>query len=349
METTLIKKFDLAAQHNLLVRAPLKLNITEARIFSLALAGIRKGDEELPTIRIRFSDVFPNSNGSGSDYEALEKACAGLMSKVVTLRSVNGKSKVTELYNIISFLKLDAGTNLVTGFFDERIAPYLLGFVNKFTTLELETLLTLKNPHTHRIMWILKSYQHEGVYEPDIVTFRKMVLGEDHTKHYPEYFDFKRFILNPVMEELNDKTGVNWGVTCDEVKAGLRRVVGLKFTIPVLQENAKTKTKTIAAKKPVVTSATDVTTDTFTEWLAAQDVKLRLAYEGMVDKKKDAINPVVARKIVKHVAGKEGMETTLYSARNHCMMYHAEIAKQGSSRAAYIVNAMKAIGCNLEK
>lgn len=234
MTTSLVKNHPNASQHNILINTPLKLSIHEARIFALALSCIHKNDEELPPIRIRFEDVFPNNDGSA--YQYLKLACKGLMSKIVTLETFKGKN--TKMYQIISFIELDTRTNLITGTFAPEIAPYLTNLAGCFTTVEIETLLTLKSPHTHRVYWLLKSNMYKGVYEVELNEFRKQLLGEDHVNHYPQFYDFKRFILEPVMKEIID-TG--WDVTVDEVKAGVRKIIGLKFGIPAQEKVVKEK------------------------------------------------------------------------------------------------------------
>lgn len=227
MKKDLVRSHPQAAQHNVLVRAPLKLNINEARIFALALSCIHRNDKQLPQIKIRFDKAFPGNKNEA--YEAVDKATSGLMSKIVELQTVNGKSKVTEKYSLFSYIKLDTKTGLITGWFDERIAPYLVNMKKNFTSVEIETLLTLKNAHTQRIYWLLRSYMHEGEHEFELTEFRKQVLGEDHLSHYPNYADFKRFILLPVVKEIQAS---GWLIDVTEIKFGLRKIYGLKFILP---------------------------------------------------------------------------------------------------------------------
>ena len=234
MENQLMKKHPEAAQHNILVRAPLKMNISESRIFALALGCIRKGDATLPEIRIRIEDVFPAEGGTA--YEMADKATNGLMGKILELETVNGKSKIKEKYSIFSYLKLDSGSGMITGYFDQRIAPYLLNLAGRFTVVEIETLLSLKSPHTQRVFWILKSHMWEGVFEVEITEFRKQILAEEHLSAYLSYADFKRYLLLPVVEEIRNS---GWAITMHEIKPGLRKVIGLKFILPDYEEPNK--------------------------------------------------------------------------------------------------------------
>jgi plasmid replication initiation protein len=50
---------------------------------------------------------------------------------------------------------------LVTGWFNPILKEYLLGLAGKFTTVELESLLTLKSAHSQRLFWILRSYHNQ--------------------------------------------------------------------------------------------------------------------------------------------------------------------------------------------
>lgn len=335
METGLLRKYDKAAQHNLLVRAPLKLTGTEARILTLALAHVRKGDTELPSIRIRFQDVFPGSNGSQSDYEALDKATTGIMSKVVQLRSVNGKSKVTEKYNIISYIKLDSGTSLITGSFDERIAPYLLDLVGHFTTMAVQTLLTVKSPHTYRAMWVLKSYAQASTVtekEFDLDEFRQMLLGDNHKQHYPEYFDFKRFLLTPVMEEITDPTGINWDIQCEEIKAGMRRIIGLRFTIPPLEEVGAKQLKVARGAKVKGASG-----EAFVEFLATLPANRVFTYGKLVE---DGIDKMMAQRILYLIGTNDAALKKVAAARTAATNAKRD-GKMSCDRPAFIMTEIQ--------
>lgn len=216
-----------AYQANALVRAPLKLTHVEARIFALALGCIHQDQTELPGISIPLSRVMTQKKG-GSVYETIRDACKSLMSKVVSIESQTGNKKRFTAYSIISYIDLNEGTGYLTGNFAPEIKPFLLQLAEQYTHVEIETLLTLKSAHAHRLYWLLKSWDDVGIWEVDFDTLRKQVLGDDNDVTYTLFYDFKRYVLEPALRELYS---LGWVVTYEPVKDG-KKVKAVRFTIP---------------------------------------------------------------------------------------------------------------------
>ena len=216
-----------AYQANALVRAPLKLTHVEARIFALALGCIHQDQTELPGISIPLSRVMTQKKG-GSVYETIRDACKSLMSKVVSIESQTGNKKRFTAYSIISYIDLDEGTGYLTGNFAPEIKPFLLQLAEQYTHVEIETLLTLKSAHAHRLYWLLKSWDDVGVWEVDFDALRKQVLGDDNDVTYTLFYDFKRYVLEPALRELHS---LGWVVSYEPVKDG-KKVKGVRFSIP---------------------------------------------------------------------------------------------------------------------
>ncbi|MBC6992340.1 replication initiation protein [Hymenobacter sp. BT491] len=219
-----------AYQANALVRAPLKLTHVEARIFALALGCIHQDQTELPGISIPLRRVLTQKKG-GSVYETIRDACKSLMSKVVSIESQKGNKKRFTAYSIISYIDLNEGTGYLTGNFAPEIKPFLLQLAEQYTHVEIETLLTLKSAHAHRLYWLLKSWDDVGLWEVDFDTLRKQVLGDDNDVTYTLFYDFKRYVLEPALRELHS---LGWVVTYEPVKEG-KKVKGIRFSIPKSQ------------------------------------------------------------------------------------------------------------------
>ncbi|OUJ68941.1 hypothetical protein BXP70_27240 [Hymenobacter crusticola] len=216
-----------AYQANALVRAPLKLTHVEARIFALALGCIHQDQTELPGISIALSRVMTQKKG-GSVYETIRDACKSLMSKVVSIESQMGNKKRFTAYSIISYIDLNEGTGFLTGNFAPEIKPFLLQLAEQYTHVEIETLLTLKSAHAHRLYWLLKSWDDVGWWEVEFDTLRKQVLGDDNDVTYTLFYDFKRYVLEPALRELHS---LGWMVAYDPIKLG-KKVHAVRFSIP---------------------------------------------------------------------------------------------------------------------
>ncbi|SNR79074.1 replication initiation protein [Hymenobacter mucosus] len=222
-----IPVYSRAYQANALVRAPLKLTHVEARIFALALGCIHQGQTELPGIVIPLGRVITQKKG-GSVYETIRDACKSLMSKVVTIESQTGNKKRFTAYSIISYIDINEGTGLLTGNFAPEIKPFLLQLAEQYTHVEIETLLTLRSAHAHRLYWLLKSWDDVGIWEVPFDTLRKQVLGDDNDVTYTLFYDFKRYVLEPSVRELHS---LGWLVSYTPVKEG-KKVQSVRFTIP---------------------------------------------------------------------------------------------------------------------
>lgn len=244
METTL---FPQARQANALVRAPLKLTHMEARIFALSLACIHSDATELPEIVIPLKRVMIGRGGSA--YEQIRDDCKELMSKVVTVETKNAKGKKrADLYHIFKTMAVDEATGMITGQFGEDMKPFLLQLAEQYTQIELQTLLTLRSAHTHRLYWLLTSWDDVGVWEPEIEDLRKQILGDDSEKTYTLFYDFKRYVLEPAFKEFH---ALGWKVSYTPQKEG-KKYTTIRFDITKFPSGKKEDAKTIdiTPKKP---------------------------------------------------------------------------------------------------
>lgn len=243
MQTAELNK--LAFQSNALVRSKLNFTHVEARIFGLALGCIHKTDTELPPIKIDVADVVTSERGA-SQYEIIRTAILGLGKKTASIEGQSGKRKVFTVYSLIDTLTFDAGTGLITGAFANAITPFLLQLKDCFTKVEIESLLTLRSAHSHRLYWILKSWQEKGSCTIKVEALREMMLGEDCGDSYSVFHDFKRNVLIPAIKELHDLEPA-WLVTFEEKKRG-RSVDEILFAIP--KQKAEPKEKKASASGP---------------------------------------------------------------------------------------------------
>ena len=221
---------EVAFLSNTFVRSPLALNNLEARIFALALGCLHQKQDTL-TFRIHFNDITRGGSAGGKQYTELAAAQTRLTQPIINTSLKNGKKRrdAISLFNILS---LDEGTNLITGEFNSRLKEHLLDLTGKFTTVELESLLTLKNAHSQRLFWIMRSYHNQTWEEPlPFETLREWLFGEN-SEQYADWTDFNRYVLKPAVEEFK---AIGWEVIVTLQKRG-RRVEALVFKMTSLQE-----------------------------------------------------------------------------------------------------------------
>jgi hypothetical protein len=107
---------------------------------------------------------------------------------------------------------------------------------------------------------------------------------------------------------------VAFGVKWVGVKTG-KKTTGIEFTIPKAQQQlAAAPVATVAAAgKPTAKP------DKFARWLEGQGENLQTAYAGLISIKGASANhfaPAVAQSIIKHVAGHNQREKTLFATRH---------------------------------
>lgn len=224
------KLHEVAFLSNTFVRSPLALSNVEARIFALALGCLHQKQDTL-SFRIHFNDITRGGNTGGKQYTELAAAQTRLTQPIINTSLKNGKKRrdAISLFNILS---LDEGTNLITGEFNPRLKEHLLDLTGKFTTVELESLLTLKNAHSQRLFWIMRSYHNQTWEEPlPFDTLREWLFGEN-SEQYADWTDFNRYVLKPAIEEFRV---IGWEVAVTLQRRG-RRVEALVFKMTSTEE-----------------------------------------------------------------------------------------------------------------
>lgn len=231
------------AQHNHLIRAKMHFSTLEGKIFTLMLKGIKKGDTVAKNIEIRVTDII-GENPSGKLYTLLREACVDLYEKSLDIPKVGVKpsqikKKDFHEVRLVQELELDTGSGYVRGLFTDRVQSYLIDLKNQFALGEFEHLITLKTGYSHRFYWLMKSYESKGGATITVDELKKIVGAieikkDKDTKEvietkdkYPRYYDFKRFVLEPSMDEINKFITVHHKPN----KSG-RTVESITFTIP---------------------------------------------------------------------------------------------------------------------
>lgn len=257
---------EVAFLSNAIVRSPLNFSNTEARIFALALGCLHQKEDSLE-FKMHFRDVIPSTGGGA--YALLDAAIARLTQPMVSRTKKNGKASATRTA-LFSTITLDEGTSLIGGHFNKDLKPYLLDLSGKFTTVELESLLTLKSANSQRLFWILKSYQHLASPEPiDFQTLRTWLFGEN-SEVYAKWVDFDRYLLKPTLAEFQT---IGWNVTVQVQKRG-KRVDALLFKM----DSTRPKPELVVTSKKTLTLAE---IDKFKEELAARYKELPGLYDRL--------------------------------------------------------------------
>lgn len=315
----------------------------EARIFVEALRHIRQGEsgtKELPPIKIHISDVVGKDDSSEA-YTAVRQACKSLVRRILNLLPLAGDSKDLHEVPLMAEISLLSGTGYITGAFNSKISPYLvqLAKVGNFTSADIATLLTMKHPNSQRLYWILRSWSGMGtgraaIHEESISEL-KLLLLED-SSLYPVYADFKKRVLEPIMEDFRSPQ-VGFLVEWEPVYTG-KKVTAIRFSIP--REPAREQPALEAAVRAAVDE------EAFDSWIEGQSRQLKAAYAGLWSSEAtgNCLPKEAAQKVIKHAAGNPMLEQLLYKTRHAIATSKVVIIDKG----AYSMSLLsKALGMKL--
>jgi hypothetical protein len=223
---------DLAYQHNHLIRAPLKMGVIESRIFIQALSSISRDTTEFSPTVIPISLVMREPE-NGNDYADIKKACDALVSRILDLVPATESKTRTHKVPLMSEVQAVKGTGTIRVTFNDKAKPYLLQLKESgnFTSADVATLLSFRNPNSSRLYWILKSWSGLGsgsnyTKEENLDNLKSWLLAD--AKLYPIYTEFKRRILDPIAAEFK---AIGYGATWQPVRTG-KKTTSLRFSFP---------------------------------------------------------------------------------------------------------------------
>jgi hypothetical protein len=279
---------EVAFLSNTIIRSPLYLSNIEARLFALALGCLHQKEDSLE-FSVHFNDVTATSQNGGSQYTVLHEARARLTQPLITQGKSNGKRR-SDAIPLFTIITLDEGTSLVTGQFNPILKEYLLGLAGKFTTVELELLLTLKSAHSQRLFWILRSYHNQTWQEPiSFEQLREWMFGEK-SDVYPLWNDFNRYVLKPA---LNEFKAIGWEVDVAVEKRG-RRTDALLFKMTNTQGSSETLELSKSKKALTLTEITEFRETLGTKYKELPGLydRLRLDFELKEYQAREVVNNI---------------------------------------------------------
>ena len=158
---------------------------------------------------------------SGTNYENVKKALKRLADNSFWLDSEDD-----ELYfQWITTPRIRKKTGKVVIKISDDVMPYLYNLQEKFTTYELYQILALKSGHSIALYELLKSYAFKKNVTLTIENIKRCLSIEG---KYKEYKAFRRKIIEPALEEINEFTDLD--VTWRPIREG-RFYTSIEFTI----------------------------------------------------------------------------------------------------------------------
>lgn len=207
---------------NSLIEASYRLSIDEIRILALTV-GTMDPNSNKQEFEFSVADVvreFPDVKVENA-YKQMQVAVKKLYDRSVRTED---SEKVTDFRWVSSrtYFKKEGRFRIAL---TNEVMPYLTQLKGQFTRYELRNISSFNSVHSIRIYELVTQYKSVGWREIAINDLKQWLQVED---KYPRYNNFKQWVLDPAVTEINEKSDLF--ITVEPIKRG-RKITALKFTI----------------------------------------------------------------------------------------------------------------------
>lgn len=232
-------------ESNFIIQSKGRRNLLESKLLAISIYNIDHAQElysedQLLELSIPVSEIKELiGRHSGSIYESIREAAKKMIESYIYIEDIEDPKKNFKYVNIVTSAESNNGIFTIT--FNKQIQKYITQLKGNFTKLSITTMCSFNNTAAFVLYQTLKSrcYRRRGeknqseIYEiPFLVSELKLELGvvdanEEGVKKvlqrdefpsydeaveasrydsYKNYTDFKRFILDKAVNDINDKT-----------------------------------------------------------------------------------------------------------------------------------------------
>ena len=210
----------IVTKANKLIESRYRLSLQEQKIVYSIISLLSPDDEGFSLLRFKVKDLakFCNINAKNA-YRELQEVSRLLLTRVLTIREENRYIQSHWVQSAV----YEEGVGVVTFEIDEKLKPYLLGLKREFTELQVADLMKFRSQYSSRIYELL--YQHHTFgYRRFMLSDLRVMLGLD-KKEYPLYADFRRFILETVVRDLNINTRFEISFETEKKKSKVEYII----------------------------------------------------------------------------------------------------------------------------
>lgn len=239
-------KNTIIVKSNDLVQSSYKLTLDEMRVLLLTIGRI---DPELPNHRRDFEfTVAEFAEQFGVDekiaYQQVQKAIDTLGSRWAVLEDNPKLIRKVIFLTDQTYFKGEGRFQIIL---HEKLMPFVSDIKNSFTKYSLEYVAKFSSFYAIRIYEIVAQFRQTGWRDITVAELKDWLQVTD---KYDRWDNFKRWVLEPSIKEINKKSDLF--ISVDTIKRG-RSIHSLRFTIkPKSQavENDKNLTKSGRPKLP---------------------------------------------------------------------------------------------------
>ena len=207
---------------NSLIEASYRLSIDEVRILALTIGTMDpKSNQKVFDFTVAdFVREFPEISLDNA-YKQIQAAIKRIYDRSV---HTEDESRVTEFRWVSSrtYFKKEGRFRIVM---TDEVMPYLTQLKGQFTPYQLKNIAYFNSVHAIRIYELCMQYKMLGERKISIDDLKKWLQIEN---RYSAFFDFKKRVLTPAINEINEKSDLL--VEVEQIKQG-RSIIALKFII----------------------------------------------------------------------------------------------------------------------
>lgn len=109
-------------------------------------------------------------------------------------------------YSYFSYIEFNDETGMLEITMPKQTQQFLMNYETGFTPVEFKNMVKLQSKYAKILYLFFRSYR-DGVDHTDYtLEHLRQLLGLENK--YPKWYDFKRYVLIPAMEEINTKTDI---------------------------------------------------------------------------------------------------------------------------------------------
>lgn len=109
-------------------------------------------------------------------------------------------------YSYFSYIEYNEETGLLEISMPKQTQQFLMNYETGFTPIEFKNIIKLKSKYAKILYLFFRSYRDGVNYTDYTIEHLRQLLGL--TNEYPDWYNFKRYVLIPAINEINTKTDI---------------------------------------------------------------------------------------------------------------------------------------------
>jgi plasmid replication initiation protein len=231
------REFTIRKANEIIQKAHSEMSAQQLDILAYMVSMIKPEDkpEQMYQFSVKeFCEVCNKNYRSGYYYQSVKNDIQAIASVNVWVLQDNGKER---LVHWLDDAVIDKGNGLIEISFHKSIYPYLFDLQNRLTFYPREYYIALKGEYAKKLYELLKSIENLDGVKTLKLDYIKWVLGATNYDRYP---DFRRFVLEKAVEEINKFTDLE--VLYTPKKINSRAITHIGFNIRPAENDTIRKT-----------------------------------------------------------------------------------------------------------